>query len=118
VKEDVMLSTPIKKIDVLQISEQSNDKYVNLMHAKKIDLGYATRNALSSSKDIVEKDILEFRQDCRMCLQNFVAKMLQKVLSSQRHTSAHSVLRMRERRTVLSIRDKTRLIAALPGAPK
>jgi len=41
-----------------------------------------------------------------------------KALSIQWHTSAQIVLRMRERRTVLSIRDKARHTMALRGSPK
>jgi len=41
-----------------------------------------------------------------------------KALSIQRHTSAQIVPRMRERRTLLSIRDKARHTVALRGSPK
>ncbi|XP_063221796.1 uncharacterized protein LOC134530674 [Bacillus rossius redtenbacheri] len=47
-----------------------------LMTAKNFDLGYGTRDALRKVKNVTEKDILVFRQECKICLKTFCNKLL------------------------------------------
>lgn len=49
----------------------------NLLSAKEIHLGYVTTEAIRTvRKSVSDRDILEFRQNCREILQNFCVKLM------------------------------------------
>lgn len=69
VKSEVLSAA--KNIHVIDVSENKN-----LQDVKKIDLGYATREAVSKVRSkISDREILEFRQQCRTGLQNTCEKL-------------------------------------------
>nr|CAD7404859.1 unnamed protein product [Timema cristinae] len=64
----------------------------NLLNAKYVDLGYATREAIRKTKGVSEKEILLFRQDCKTCLQKLCAKLLERSPLKYKLTKAISFL--------------------------
>jgi hypothetical protein len=72
VKESVLKeNTAIHKVDL--------KKKQNLLSASEIDLGYATRSALKKrqKEKVSDKNILEFRENCLLCLKTFLSKILE-----------------------------------------
>ncbi|KAJ8882704.1 hypothetical protein PR048_014516 [Dryococelus australis] len=67
VKEELLGTQGLGQIDVT--------KKDNLFMAKQVELGYATKLALSKCK-VSEKNMLRFQQECRSCLPVFVQKLL------------------------------------------
>lgn len=70
VKPEIMEKEKITEIDVL-------DK-TKLIGAKKINLGFSTREAIRSIDKFNDKDILIFRTDCQLILQTICLKLLVK----------------------------------------
>nr|CAD7456780.1 unnamed protein product [Timema tahoe] len=64
----------------------------NLLNAKHVDLGYATREAIRKTKGVTEKEILLFRQDCKTCLQKLCAKLFERSPLKYKLTKAISFL--------------------------
>lgn len=69
IKKDILDSTVLTKIDIMKPN--------NIVGAKNVNLGYATRQALRSCQ-LNDKDILLFRTECLMVLQQFCQKLLTK----------------------------------------
>ncbi|KAJ8878885.1 hypothetical protein PR048_019484 [Dryococelus australis] len=46
--------------------------------AVSVNLGFATKAALNSARSVTEKDVLEFRVDCRNAMQALCCKMVEK----------------------------------------
>nr|CAD7441202.1 unnamed protein product [Timema bartmani] len=67
--EILKAASPVNVVDV--------SKKENILSLKKIDLGFATRSELKKSND-TDLQILQFRSDCRKCLQKFVVKILER----------------------------------------
>ncbi|CAG2055443.1 unnamed protein product [Timema podura] len=67
--EILKAASPVNVVDV--------SKKENILSLKKIDLGFATRSELKKSND-TDLQILQFRSDCRKCLQKCVVKILER----------------------------------------
>lgn len=74
IKPDVMVNaTTVSKLMSIDLADKST-----LMHANKVDVGFSADKLLKellSSKKISEKRELEFRMDCRQCLQTLAGKL-------------------------------------------
>ncbi|XP_063243684.1 uncharacterized protein LOC134542976 [Bacillus rossius redtenbacheri] len=68
VKPETISSKSIASIDL--------SKSEALLHAKKVDVGYGTRDALRRIDSVKEIDILSFKQDCRTILQTTCKKII------------------------------------------
>nr|CAD7262749.1 unnamed protein product [Timema shepardi] len=77
---------------LLAISLSGIFNETNLLNAKYVDLGYATREAIRKTKGVSEKEILLFRQDCKTCLQKLCAKLLERSPLKYKLTKAISFL--------------------------
>lgn len=70
VKPEVLEATKLEEIDLT--------KEENLLPSKVIDIGFATRQAIRSVENVLQKDMELFRLECRTCLKSFVLKLIQR----------------------------------------
>lgn len=70
----------VVKPDVLKEANEQLEKVIlkseNLITAKQVDLGFATKDALRNSKKSKDLDILQFRNNCRTAF----VKMIEKII--------------------------------------
>lgn len=63
---------------VQNITKIDLQKKENLLVAKSVNLGFATKAALNSARGVSDKDVLEFHMDCRNAMQALCSKMIEK----------------------------------------